>query len=179
MSGILLRQEVLEALEFEPSIDAANIGVSVDEGIVTLTGHVPTYAQRAKAEQITSRVKGVRGIAEEIEVRPAGTHITADDEIARRVANILRWHTAVPSEKIRIVVEKDHVTLSGEVEWDYQRDAAERAIRGIAGIRGITGHLSVTPRASSSDVREHIEKALKRDAQLEAAGSGSRSTTAR
>jgi osmotically-inducible protein OsmY len=164
-----LRQSVVDELEFEPSLDAANIGVAVDEGVVTLTGHVETYAEKMTAERITSHVKGVKGIAQEIEVRPVGTHLTADDEIAKRIVNVLRWNTSVPQDAIKIKVTKGWVQLSGTVEWHFQRDAAARALQGMAGVTGVTNAILISPKANASDVRERIEKALKRDAEVEAA----------
>lgn len=170
MSDIDLRQSVLDELEFEPSLNAANIAVAVEEGIVTLTGHVPTFAEKVAAERATARVRGVRGIAQEIEVRPPGKHPTADDEIARRIADVLRWNTAVPKDAVKVSVSRGWVTLTGQVEWNYQRDAAEKAVRGMAGVTGLFNNIAVSPSATVSDVRGRIEKALARDAELEAAG---------
>jgi osmotically-inducible protein OsmY len=164
-----LRQLVIEELEYEPSIDAKHIGVAVADGIVDLTGHVPTYAQRTTTEKIVSRIKGVRGIAVEIEVRPLGTHMTADDEIARRAADLLRWNASVPADKVRVKVAKGFVTLEGEVTWNYQRNAADAAVRGMLGVTGISNRITIKPTASPSDIRQRIEAALKRDAELDAA----------
>ncbi len=118
-----IRQSALVALTFEPSIDAASIGVAVDNGIVTLTGHVPTYAEKLKAEELAMAVHGVKGIAQEIDVRPVGTHPTADDEIARRILDGLRWSTSLPTDvvKVKIKVQSGWDTQSGTVEWYYQR----------------------------------------------------------
>jgi osmotically-inducible protein OsmY len=165
-----LQQDILDALDFEPSIDAADIGVSVDEGVVTLTGHVTTFADRATAEKVTMRVKGVRGIVVDIEVRPIGTHRTADDDIAKRILHILEWNTSVPENVIRVKVHNGWVTLSGDVQWNFQKQAAARAIRGLAGVTGLTNAISISPSFSPSDVHERIENALRRDAELEASG---------
>jgi osmotically-inducible protein OsmY len=170
MSDLDLKQDILDALDFDPSLEAAHIGVTVENGIVTLTGHVATFAERARAERVVSRVKGVRGIAEEIEVRPADSHLTADDEIAARAVNVLRWNTAVPEDRIQVRVADGVVTLKGSVEWHYQREAAERALRSMTGLRGLINQLSVSPHASVGDLRERIEKALRRDAEIEAQG---------
>jgi osmotically-inducible protein OsmY len=116
MSDIQLRQNVLDELEFEPSIDAAHIGVTVDGGVVTLTGHLSSYAEKIAAEEAVRRVKGVRAIAEEIEVRYPGQKQTSDDEIAKRALNILQWDTFLPHENIRLTVHKGLVTLTGEVQ---------------------------------------------------------------
>lgn len=165
-----LRQTVIDELEFEPSIDAASIGVAVDDGVVTLTGHVATYAERLTAERIVGRVKGVRGLAQEIEVRPFGTNLTADDEIAKRAANILQWTTSVPKDAVKVRVAKGFVTLDGTVEWNYQRRAAETAIHGMSGVVGVANLITIRKKVSPGDVRQRIESALKRDAELDAAG---------
>jgi osmotically-inducible protein OsmY len=168
MNDLDLRQDILDELEFEPSIDAADIGVAVEAGTVTLTGHVPTYSQKRKAEDIVKRVKGVRAIAENIEVRPAGTHMTADDEIAKRALNAMSWGTIVPRDAVQIKVEDGFVTLTGKVEWNYQKRAAESAVQGLAGVKSISNQISLQPSASASDVRRRTENALRRDAELEA-----------
>lgn len=168
MKDTTLRQDVLDELEFEPSIDAADIGVAVENGTVTLTGHVPTYAQKRTAESIVKRVKGVRAIAQEIEVRPVGTHMTADDEIAKRAVNSLQWNSSVPRDAVQVKVENGSVSLSGKVQWHYQKQAAERAIRELAGVKSVSNLIEIKPSVSPTDVRQRIENALKRDAELEA-----------
>jgi osmotically-inducible protein OsmY len=170
MEDINLRQDIIDELEFEPSIDAADIGVAVENGVVTLTGHVPTYHQRATAEDIVRRVKGVRGIAQEIEVRPFGSNRTADDEIAKRALNTISWNTAVPKDSVQVKVEQGRVTLTGKVDWHYQRTAAADAVRNLAGVVGVNNNIEVKPRASAADVKKRIEDALKRNAEVEAQG---------
>src|SRR6516225_12030655 len=125
MSDLTLRQDILDELEFEPRIDAANIGVAVAKGVVTLTGHVSSYAQKIAAEAAARRVKGVRAIAQEIEVRFPFEKKDSDDEIAKRVADILQWDSMVPHEAIGVSVERGWVALTGTVDWQYQRMAAE------------------------------------------------------
>jgi len=166
MNDNILRQDIVDELEFEPSIDAANIGVAVENGVVTLTGHVSTYAQKAIAENAVLRVKGVRGIAQEIEVRPFGANVTTDDEIAKRALNTLAWNTVVPDEAVRIKVQDGWVTLTGNVEWQYQKTAAGAAIRYLAGVRGVSNDIEVRPHASVADVKKRIEDALKRNAEV-------------
>lgn len=168
MQDTTLRQNILDELEFEPSIDAANIGVAVDNGVVTLTGHVSTYAEKTTAENVVRRVKGVRGIAEEIEVRIGVSYITADDEIAKRALNSMNWSTSVPKDAVQVKVQKGWVTLTGKVEWQYQKNAAAEAVRGLAGVVGISNQIEITPRPTAYDVRKRIEDAFKRDAELEA-----------
>lgn len=168
MSDINLRQDVIDELAFEPSIDAAAIGVAVENGVVTLTGHVGSYAEKIAAERTARRVKGVRAIAQEIEVRYCGDKQTADDQIAERAVKILAWHAEVPREAVSIKVEKGWVTLSGTVKWQYQRYAAEAAVRKLSGVTGISNLIEVAPQVHADNVRDKILNALKRNAELEA-----------
>ncbi|WP_440981958.1 BON domain-containing protein [Shinella sumterensis] len=168
MTDKTLRQDILDELDFEPSIDAANIGVAVEDGVVTLTGHVPTYSQKLTVEDVVRRVKGVKGIAEEIEVRPFGTNRTADDEIAKRAINTLAWNTSVPDNAVQVKVQKGWVTLSGKVDWQYQRIAAADAVRDLAGVVGLSNQIEIKHHVSALDVKKRIEDALKRNAEVEA-----------
>lgn len=168
MNNFDLRQDVLDELEYEPSLDAADIGVAVEDGTVTLTGHVRSYAQKRKAESIVKRVKGVHAIAQEIEVRPIGSHMTADDEIAKRAVSSLTWNSSVPKDAIQVKVENGFVSLTGKVTWYFQKSAAEKAIQNITGVKGISNLIEIKPSVSPTDVRQRIENALKRDAELEA-----------
>ncbi|TFL16391.1 BON domain-containing protein [Jannaschia formosa] len=169
MNDANIKQDVMDALDFEPSIDANDIGVAVDRGIVTLSGHVPTYSQRLTAERVVTRIKGVRGIAQEIEVRPVGSHQTADDEIARRAADLLTWNTAVPKDRVKVKVANGHVTLVGTVEWNYQRNAAHSVVSGMSGVKSVSNVIDIRHQPTPSDIRQRIENALKRDAELDAA----------
>lgn len=168
MNDSTLRQDIIDELDFEPSIDSTDIGVAVENGIVTLTGHVPTYAQKVTVEDVVRRVKGVKGIAEEIEVRPFGTNRTADDEIAKRAVNTINWNTSVPNSTVQVKVQKGWVTLNGKVEWQYQKTAAADAVRDLAGVVGVSNQIEIKPHASASDVKKRIEDALKRNAEIEA-----------
>jgi osmotically-inducible protein OsmY len=168
MNDGTLRQDIVDELDFEPSIDAANIGVAVEKGIVTLTGHVPTYSQKVTVENVVRRVKGVKGIAEEIEVRPFGSNRTADDEIAKRAVSTLDWNTSVPDNSVQVKVQKGWLTLTGTVDWQYQKNAAAEAMAGLAGVTGVTNQIQIKPRASAFDVKKRIEDALKRNAEIEA-----------
>jgi osmotically-inducible protein OsmY len=163
-----LRQDIIAELDFEPSIESADIGVAVRNGVVTLTGHVPTYAQRTMAEDVVRRVRGVKGIAQEIEVRPFGALSAADDDIARRVLKTLKWNSTLPKNAIQVKVQDGWVTLTGKVEWQYQKQNAADAIQGLAGILGVINNIDVTPHASVSDVKKCIEDALKRQAEIHA-----------
>jgi osmotically-inducible protein OsmY len=170
VSDISLRQNILDELEFEPSVDAAHIGVAIDDGVATLTGHVSSYSEKVTAERVIQRVKGVRGIAQEIEVRYPGAKKTADDEIAKRALNIISWSVTVPEDKVKITVSKGWVTLSGEVEWNYQKVDAENAVRKLSGVVAVSNLITVRPRVSIFDVKLRIEDALKRSAEIEATG---------
>ena len=168
MSDSSLRQDILDELEFEPSIDANDIGVAVEDGIVTLSGHVPNYSQKQAVERAVARVKGVRGIAEEIEVRYPGGSGVADDEIARRVLDTLKWGNQVPDGKVQVTVQKGWVTLTGKLDWNYQKTGASGAIRDLKGVTGITNSIELKSGVTSVDVRKRIEEALKRSAEVEA-----------
>ena len=121
MDAKQLRQNVLDELEFEPSVDAANIGVIANDGVVTLTGHVSSYAEKLAAERAVRHVKGVRAIAQEIEVRYPSDKKTADDEIAKRALSVLKWYATIPQNAVKVTVQRGWITLAGEVDWQYQR----------------------------------------------------------
>ncbi|MEY9626401.1 BON domain-containing protein [Sinorhizobium fredii] len=169
MSDIRLRHDILDELEYEPSIDAANIGVTVENGVVTLTGHVNSFEEKHAAERVAQRVKGVRAIAEEIKVRLPEHKKTADDEIASRLIKILDWGAAIADLKdIQVKVENGYVTLDGTVEFHFQRSAAESLARHLTGITGIDNRLRIRPMMDVFDIRHGIREALKRNAELEA-----------
>ncbi|MBB3545166.1 MULTISPECIES: BON domain-containing protein [unclassified Rhizobium] len=168
MNDLALRQNIIDELVFDPSIDAANIGVAVEEGVVTLSGHVGSYAEKIAAEMAVKRVKGVRALAETLEVRFQGHKRHADDEIAARALDIIEWDALLPNGAIGVKVQKGWVTLTGEVQWHFQRVAAERAVMKLGGVVGVTNVLSIKPSASIPDVKKRIEGALKRNADVEA-----------
>jgi osmotically-inducible protein OsmY len=168
MNDHQLRQEVLDELDFEPSVNAANIGVGVHAGVVTLSGFVSSYGEKLAAERATRRVKGVKAIAEEIEVRLPSDKKVADHEIAERAIAILKWRVGVPSERIAVKVEKGLVTLSGEVDWRFEKREAEAAIHALSGVAGVLNRIVVTSAALVPEVKEKIEKALRRSAELDA-----------
>lgn len=167
MSDRTLRQFVIDELEFEPSVDAAHIGVSAENGVVTLTGYTNTYSEKLAAVAAVRRVKGVRAIAEELEVRFANHKQTADDEIARRAADIIRWNAVVPQDGIEISVRHGMVTLGGSVDWWYQRTAAENAVRKLSGVAGVINDITIRPHIHPIDVKRKIEDAFKRRAELD------------
>ncbi len=161
-----LRRLVEEALEWEPSLNAANIGVAVDAGIVILSGHVTHYAEKMTAERIVKRVKAVRGLVSQIEVRPDAAG--SDEDLAERAANLVEWDIAVPKGAVKVGVSKGLVILTGEVPWNFQRVSAENAVRRLAGITGVMNMVTVKPRVSLPDLKSRIEQALERQADVDA-----------
>ncbi|MEE7462274.1 ornithine aminotransferase [Methylobacterium fujisawaense] len=163
-----IRQDIIDELEFDPSIDAAHVGVSVENGIATLTGHVGSYTERVAAEKAAQKVRGVRGVVEEIKVRFGGETPPRDEDLARRAVQMLDWSVTVPRNAVQVKVQDGWVTLSGKLGWQYQKEEAYRAIRRLAGVAGISNAIEVAPKASVPDVRAKIMAALKRSAELEA-----------
>jgi osmotically-inducible protein OsmY len=168
MNELKLRDDILDELAYEPVVDAAHIGVAVDQNVVTLTGHVDSYAQKLAAISAVRRVKGVYGIADEIDVRYSSDAKTSDDEIAKRAINMLAWDSVVPSDAIQVTVRDGWVTLTGKVNWHYQRSSAERDVRKLSGVRGVINNIEIEPHAKAENVKKNIEAALKRHAQVEA-----------
>jgi len=162
-----LRQMVIDELEWEPRIDAAHIGVACRDGVVTLSGHVASYAERMSAERAARRVRDVKALAIELDVRLPSDRKTADDEIAARAVKILQWDSIVSDERISIEVEKGIVTLAGTVEWQYQKDEAEFDIRKLGGVKMIINDIVVKPRVRAADVKDGIRRALERNADLD------------
>lgn len=168
MTDSQLRQDVIDELEFDPSFSGEHIGVAVDKNVVTLTGHVNSYAEKLAAIAAARRVKGVHAIAENIEVRYAFQNKTADDQIAKRASDILNWDVLVPSNRVDILVEEGWVTLSGNVDWYFQKTAAEDDVRKLSGVRGVTNKIAIKSSADLANVKSKIESALKRRAEVEA-----------
>lgn len=160
-----LRKAVMDELDFEPSIDSADIGVLAEDGVVSLTGHAATYYQKMAAERAAWRVKGVRAVVQNIEVRYAGE--TTDEEIAKHALNVLKWDSTVPRD-IHLTVNKGWITLAGNVQWQYQRANAEKDLAHLSGVTGISNNISIRPAVQAAVVQQHIEDALKRSAQVEA-----------
>lgn len=160
-----LQNAVIAELEFEPSIDSRDIRVFAHDGAVTLAGHTSTYYQRWAAEGAAWRVKGVKAVAMNIDVRNAGG--ISDEEIAKRARNLLKWDSTVPTD-IRVTVDRGWITLEGTVHWQYQRANAENDLRHLHGLTGISNNLAIVPAVQMAVVQEHIEEALKRSAEVEA-----------
>jgi osmotically-inducible protein OsmY len=163
-----LQHDVMAELEFDPSVDHADIGVSVTDGVVTLTGLVKSYAEKVAAERAAWRVAGVRDLAEEIKVRYPAAKKSTDTEIAKRIRDIFKWDATIPEEKISVKVEKGWVTLSGTVEWFYQGEAARKAASKIHGVTGVTNLTQIRKTPKVGDIRERITAAFKRSAEFDA-----------
>jgi osmotically-inducible protein OsmY len=163
-----LKTDVMEALRWEPSVTASDISVAAHDGVVTLSGSVPYYAQKWAAEGATQRVEGVKAIAEGLEVNLSGVHKRKDTDIAQAIVSALAWHVWVPST-VQATVENGWVTLTGSVTWGFERSAAETAVRYLSGVKGVSNNISLKPTVQPNSVKDAIEKALKRDAEIDAA----------
>lgn len=165
-----VQRDVLEELRFNPTVDASQIGVTARDGVVTLTGMVTTLAQKYAAEEVAKRVYGVRGVADDVEVRLFGEGVRTDADIVKAALDTLKWDSMVPDDKIKVTAEKGWITLEGTVDWNYQREAAGRAVRNLSGVRGLSNLISVKPKVkiSPSEVKREIVDAFRRSADLEA-----------
>ena len=161
-----LRHDVEAALAWEPSVDERRIGVSVVDGIATLQGEVRSYGERWRAELAAQRVAGIRAIVNELAVKTPGQ--VSDTDIARSAVDALRHNVMVPADQITVKVDNGFVTLTGDVEWEYQRRAADRAVRDLPGVRAVSNLITVRPHARPDDVKRKIEETFKREAALDA-----------
>ena len=148
-----IQQDIQAEFKWEPSLRSENIALSVKNGVVTLAGYVDSYFDKWKAERVASRVKGVKAVANNIEVKLPSSSERPDPELAQAVVNALRWNILVPHENIKARVERGWVTLEGDVNWYYPKEEAERAVRRITGVRGVSNLVSVRVRAMPSDVK--------------------------
>ena len=162
-----LQQDVIEELKFEPAVDHSRIGVTAQDGIVTLSGYVPNTFRKAAAEKAAKRVAGVKAIAEEIEVRFLTDPKTTDAEIAERILLMFEWDVSIP-EDLQIKVENGWVTISGETDFHYQKNAARKVAGKVAGVTGVSDLVTVCPQPSAFDVRDRIRQAFKRSSVLDA-----------
>jgi osmotically-inducible protein OsmY len=163
-----IQQDVMDELKWEPFLNATEIGVAVKDGIVTLSGTVDSYSKKIEAEKAAKRVTGVKAVAEEIEVKLFASSIKNDTEIAKSIADSLRWHSAVQEDKIKVKVEGGWVTFEGEVDWEFQRLAAENAIKNLTGVKGISNLLTVKPSVIAKDAKRKITSAFQRSATIDA-----------
>ena len=163
-----LQQQVMDELAWEPSIDAAEIGASVDSGVVMLSGTVRSFPEKWAAERAAERVKGVRAVADEIVVKLPGAFQRDDTDIARAALNTLEWNASLPHGRLKVVVQNGWITLDGTVERFFQKSEAERVVRNLLGARGVINRIAVKPVISPADVRNQIARALERTAEVDA-----------
>jgi osmotically-inducible protein OsmY len=163
-----LKKDVLSELSWDPLVPEARIGVAVHAGVVTLSGHLDTYSEKIAAKRAVERVAGVKAIALELDVVPVGIHQRSDTEIATAIEHVLGWNTSVPQDRVKVTVEKGWVTLSGELDWNFQRRAVERMVRPLKGVLGITDNIRLKTLPISVNLSARIQDALTRQAMREA-----------
>ena len=163
-----LKKDVLAELAWDPVVPEAKVGVSVSDGVVTLTGHLDSYSEKVAARRAVERVGDVKAIAMEIDVIPLGVHQRSDTEIAAAVDHALSWNTSVPKDRIKVTVEKGWITLGGEVDWNFQRRAVERLVRPLKGVIGISDNIGIKATAVPTNLTNRIQDALVRQAMREA-----------
>jgi len=163
-----IQQAVLRELEWEPMVKSTEIGVAVKDGIVTLSGYVDSYAKRYHAERAAKRVAGVKAVVNDLEVELPTSSERTDEAIAQAAVRALEGRITVPRDRIKVMVHEGWITLEGDVEWQYQKQAAEAAVRYLPGVRGVTNLITIKPRVSSTDIRAKIEEALRRSAEFDA-----------
>jgi osmotically-inducible protein OsmY len=157
-----LQNAVLEELNWEPSVIAAHLGVTANAGVITLTGHVESFAQKHAAEAAVRRVKGVKAVAEEIEVRLPYETKRSDEEIAGAAIGRFEWDVSIPRDTVKVTVDKGWITLTGEVDWHYQKDAASIDVRALFGVTGVSNQITIKPTVDTSTISQDIMHALHR-----------------
>jgi osmotically-inducible protein OsmY len=163
-----IQKNITDELAWEPSLRNDDIAVGVREGVVTLGGFVDSYADKSKAERVAGRVKGVKAVADELEVKlPTGSE-RADPDVARAALDALQWNISVPHDRIQVKMEKGWLTLEGQVDWFYQKQAAERAVRYLRGVRGVFNLITLSARTTPRDVKKRIKDALHRGVEFDA-----------
>ena len=163
-----IQTDVLAELKWEPRVQPNEIGVTVKDGVVTLTGWVDSYTKKSAAEDATHRVRGVKAVANNIEIRLPSSAERTDADIAAAAVRALEWDAGVSVDKLDVTVSKGWVTLKGDVEWQYQKQDAERVVRGLSGVKGVTNLITVKPHVTASELKTKIEQALVRSAETDA-----------
>jgi len=163
-----IQQAVLRELEWEPLVQSTEIGVAVKDGIVTLSGYVNSYTKKFHAEDAAKRVEGVKAVVNDLEVKLPFSDERTDEDIAKSAVRALEDRITVPHDRIKLTVSDGWITLEGDVEWNYQKEAAEAAVRDLTGVKGVTNRIVVLPRVSATDVKTKVEQALKRMAEVDA-----------
>ncbi len=163
-----LQQDVMDEIDWRTSLKPAEVGVSVKDGVVTLSGFVDSYRKKRSAELAAEAVEGVKAIVENIEVKLPGSSIRNDEDIAKAAHNALQWHTSIPDDKIKIVVNDGWIKLEGEVDWSYQKTAAKDAVEDLTGVYGVVNDIKVKARAKADDITRRIQSAFARHASIDA-----------
>jgi osmotically-inducible protein OsmY len=163
-----IQKDIVAELKWEPSLRNDDVAIAVRDGVVTLAGFVDSFVDKWKAERVASKIKGVKAIANDMEVKLPSTSSRPDPDIARAALDALSWNISVPQDRIKVKVEKGWVTLEGDVDWYYQKEAAERAVRYLTGVKGVSNLITMRARPASSDVKLRIKEALQRGAQFDA-----------
>lgn len=163
-----IQKDIVQELRWEPSLQDKDIAVGVRDGIVTLGGFAASYTDKLTAERVAARIKGVRAVANEIEVRLPAASTRPDPELARAALETLKWNVAVPDERLQLKVDRGWIKLEGEVDWFYQKAAAEKAVRALTGVKGVTNLIGVKERPMPADIRERIKLTLERGAAIDA-----------
>jgi len=160
-----MQKDIYDELKWDPRVNETEIGVSVLEGVVTLSGHVPLYAEKKAAQECAQRVAGVTAVVDDIKVKIVSAFKKDDQDIAKAALHALEWHVWIPHKNIKLIVEDGWITLSGQVEWDYQRKAVESAVRYLGGVKGVINNIALKPAINTKDIKDKIEKAILRMAQ--------------
>lgn len=160
-----IQKDVYDELKWDPRINETEVGVSISEGVVTLSGYVPLYAEKKAAQEAAQRVAGVTAVVDDIKVKVMSAFKKDDQDVAKAALNALEWHVWIPHKNIKLVVADGWITLSGEVEWDYQRKAVESAVRYLSGVKGVINNITLKPAINTKDIKDKIEKAILRMAQ--------------
>lgn len=162
-----IQHDVQDELKWEPYLQASQIGVAVNHGIVTLSGEVDSYSKKLRAEEAAKRVSGVAAVVQEIDVKLSAFGKRTDSDIAEAALNALKWNTIVPHEKLQVKVENGWITLDGETEWEFEKTAARRAVEHLSGVKGVTNRMTVAPKTSSSEIKQKIHAAFIRSAAVD------------
>lgn len=166
-TDVQLQKDVMEELNWHPFLQAAQIGVAANNGVVTLSGTVGSFAQKMEAERATKKVAGVKAVAEDIQVSLPFSFQKTDSELAEAVLTALKWHSVVPEEKIKVSVEKGYVKLEGEVEWEYQKTSARMAVENLTGVRSVINLITVKTTVTAKDIEQKIRDAFQRSASVD------------
>jgi osmotically-inducible protein OsmY len=163
----ILQTDVMDELAWDPQVDSSDIAVTVQDNIVTLAGHTASYMEKLAAEKAARRVKGVKAVVNDIDVRIGKAHRDSDSILATNALAMLRWSANIPADMITVVVQDGWIKLEGEVKWFFQKRAAEKAVRNMYGVKGVMNHLKVTPAVAPSDVKDKIRAAFQRNAYID------------